>query len=346
MILVPAKEFRSRAAKIFAAAGASSSEALIVADSLVEASLAGVDSHGVVRIPEYVGRMLGIPGYGPMTKLKPKAKIKIIKDASAITVVDGNWGFGQVVARKAMDLAIKKAKRYNVGIVTGRNCDHIGRLAEYPLMAAAQNMIGAVFCKTIPVMSPVGAKGRIIGNNPISFAIPAGKERPIVTDIAMSVVAGGKVTMASEKGERIPEGWLLDAAGNPATDPKAWLERGSLVPVGGHKGYAMSVVTEVLGGVLSGAGTLLDYSGNNAFLAMAINVRAFMPLSKFKEGVDKFISDLRAAPKATGAKEILIPGEPEIREKERRLKSGVPVPEKTLNEIRDIAKRLNVQIKI
>lgn len=311
---------------------------------LVEASLTGVDSHGIVRVPEYLGRILSVNGYGDMYEVVPDAKFTIERESPTIAVVDGGWGFGQVVARKAMDIAIGKARSYGIGIVAGRNVDHVGRAAEYTMMAAEQNMIGAMFVKVVPVMSPVGGKGRVLGNDPMSFAIPAGKENPIVVDIAMSVVAGGKVIISQEKGEKIPEGWVLDKEGKPTTDPGTYMSGGSLLPFGGHKGYALGVVMEVLGGILSGAGALADYKGNNAFTVMAMSIESFMGLDEFKAKIDKLERDIRGAPKAPGSSEIFVPGEPEFRTREKRLRDGIPITEKTWSNMGEFATRLGVKM--
>ncbi len=342
MLVIPETKLRNISIDLFEAAGVSQSESDIVVNHLIESSLAGVDSHGIVRVPEYLGRILGISGYGDMYEVVPGAKFVIERETTTTAVIDGGWGFGQVVARKAMELAINKAKKYSVGIVAGRNVDHVGRAAEYPQMAAAQNMIGAMFVKVVPVMSPLGGKGRVLGNNPLSIAIPGGAENPIVVDIAMSVVAGGKVIISREKGEKIPDGWVLDKEGNSTTDPAEFMAGGSLVPFGGHKGYALGVVMEVIGGILSGAGALSDYKGNNAFTLLAMDIEAFMDISEFKSRVDKLERDLKNSPKAPGANEIFVPGEPEFKTRSRRLIEGIPITEKTWSNIQEFATRLGV----
>ncbi|MEM4311290.1 MAG: Ldh family oxidoreductase [Nitrososphaerales archaeon] len=344
MYLIQHNRLREIGIKIFEQLGASKEEAEIVANHLVESNLVGHDSHGVVRIPEYVGRIIGKPILkieAPPIKLK--AKIKVIRETPTTALIDGDWGFGQVVARRAMEIAIKKAKDYQVGLVAARNCDHVGRAGEFPLMASEQDMIGALFVKTVPVMAPVGGRGRVIGNNPISIAIPANDGKPILLDFAMSVAAGGKIIMAIEKGENIPEGWIIDSEGNPSTNPKDYINGGALLPFARHKGYALSVIVEVLGGILSGVGALADYKGINTFLAMAIDIEAFIPLKEFKEKVDKLIRDIKSAQRI-GVEEILLPGEPELKTKERRIKEGIPIPEKTWNDIVEIARKLKVKI--
>jgi uncharacterized oxidoreductase len=232
-----------------------------------------------------------------------------------------------------MEIAIEKARTFNIAAVSGRNCDHIGRLALYSLMAVEQGMIGITFAKGTATMAPLGAKGKLIGNNPVSYGIPAGEERPIVLDYAMSVAAAGKLTVAIDKGERVPEGWLIDVEGNPTTDPSAFYRGGSLLPFSGHKGYGMAVVGEVLAGILSGAGVLTEYPGTNTFLTMAINVDAFIPLPEFKAQIDRLIKTIRTSPKIYGVNEIVIPGEPEFNMRKKRLEEGIPVAETTWKRI-------------
>ncbi len=342
MLVVSAEKLRRLSVQLFEAAGVSKEESAIVVNHLVDASLCGVDSHGIVRVPEYLGRIMGVSGYGDMYEVIPGAEFKIERDSPTIAVVDGGWGFGQVVARKAMELAIAKAKQYGVGSVAGRNVDHVGRAAEYTMMAAEEKMIGAMFVKVVPVMSAIGGKSRLLGNNPLSVAIPGQEKNPIVVDIAMSVVAGGKVIISQEKAEKIPEGWVLDKEGHASTDPSVYMAGGSLVPFGGHKGYALGVVMEVLGGILSGAGALSDYKGNNAFTLLALNIEPFIDRDEFTAKVDKLENDLKSAPKAPGSMEIVVPGEPEFRTKERRLKEGIPITERTWSNIGEFATRLKV----
>lgn len=351
MHILPAKTIESISMELFEAAGVSKEESMLVTRHMIEASLAGVDSHGVVRIPEYIGRILRIPEFADMytqtgvpDPVRPNAKMTVERETTTTAILDGGWGFGQVAARKAMNIAIEKAKSSNVGIVAVRNVDQIMRAADYTLMATQHGMIGALFVKTIPVMAPTGGRTRILGNNPISFAIPAGEENPIVVDFAMSVVAGGKVVVAAEEGEPIPTGWLIDSNGNETTNPNDFMSGGSLLPAAKHKGYGLSVVMEVLGGILSGAGALSDYAGDNAFLAMAINVEAFMPLPEFKKKIDKLIRDLRNSPRVQGIQSVVVPGEPEFRMRDLRIKQGIPIPNKAWANIQLLAKKLNVKI--
>lgn len=346
MKIVAAEKMSHITREIFKAAGSSEEEAEIVAEHLVESSLAGVDSHGIIRIPEYISKIEGKPIPRGLFHIVPNAKITKTKDTGAIAMLDGGWGFGQVVAKRAMEVAIEKAKKFSIGAVTGKNCDHIGRLAWYPLMAVGRGMIGITYAKGTATMAPLGAKGKLIGNNPVSYGIPAGEERPIVLDYAMSVAAAGKLTVAIDKGERVPDGWLIDAEGNPTTDPNAFYKGGSLLPFAGHKGYGMAVVGEVLAGILTGSGVLTEYLGTNAFLNMAVNVEAFIPLPEFKSQIDRLIRTIRNAPRIKNVEAIVIPGEPEFRVRETRLREGIPVAENTWKRIANAAKEVGVESSV
>jgi uncharacterized oxidoreductase len=317
----------------------------VVTDHLVEASLAGVDSHGIMRVPEYVGKLKRWRDGETEARINPRPNITIFNETETTAMLDGDWCFGQVCATRAMEMAIQKARMHNVGVVTGRNTDHIGRAAAYPLIAAEAGMVGLIFVKVNPVMVPHGGISRLLGNNPISVAIPTGGEWPIFVDVAMSVVAGGKILIAMERGESIPEEWALDSKGNPTRNPRDYIENGALLPVGQHKGYALAVVNEVLGGLMSGAGTLFRFSGNNAFMCMALNIRAFAELSDFQREVRQMISDIKGSAKAPQTKEILIPGEPEFLTKKSRVETGIPLPDKTWMDILKIASEFNLQFE-
>lgn len=329
---------------ILKAAGARIEEAKLVARMLVEANLCGVDSHGVIRIPEYVDRIFGKQGHGVVSRLEPRAKVKIVQQTANTARINGNWAFGQVVGTHAMKLAIEKAEKANIASVAIYNCAHLGRMADYAIMAARHNMIGIVFCKSFPVMAPLGGRTPMLGNNPICFAIPTGNTRPVVLDIAMSVAARGKILIKKARGEQLPEGWIVDNQGLPSTEPSAFLSGGALTPFGSHKGYGLSIVMELLVGALSTAGCGHDYHGHNAALMTALNVNSFLPFRKFSNIVRKFTADLKKSRKAIGSHEIIIPGEPEFNQREKRLKRGIFIEDNTWSAIKKSAKELKVSI--
>jgi len=341
--VIQATRLRSLTLQIFQAAGASEEDSTIVTDHLIEASLAGVDSHGLLRVPEYVGKLKRWSTGDTTSRINPNPSLTVSRETDTTAVLDGDWCFGQVCATKAMNMAMGKAASHNIGVVTGKHTDHVGRAASYPLMAASEGMVGIMFVKVNPVMVPFGGRSRLLGNNPISVAIPTGTDMPIVVDIATSVVAGGKIMLAMDEGRSIPEGWALDADGNPTTNPRDFMEGGALIPFGQHKGFALSIVNEVLGGIMSGAGALFHFSGNNAFMCMALKVDAFVPLAEFERDVAQMVREIKESPKSSGTGAILIPGEPEFETKRIREKTGIPLPDKTWDDIRAIASELNVK---
>ncbi len=338
------QQLKEISSAILRAAGARQKDAELVATMLIEANLCGVDSHGVVRIPEYVDRIFGKPGYAAGSPLHPRANITIERQTTNSALINGNWTFGQIIGSKAMKLAIRKAKKAGVASVAIYNCAHLGRMADYSMMAVPHKMIGIVFCKSFPVMAPLGGRTPMLGNNPVSFAVPTGNQEPVVLDIAMSVAARGKILVKKARGEQLPEGWIVDNQGLPSRDPDAFFAGGALTAFGGHKGYGLSVIMELLAGALSGAGCGHDYPGHNSALMTAININSFVPIRKFLILVDKFIADLKKSPKATGSSEITIPGEPEFRQKEKRLKEGIFIEDNTWTAIRKAAEDLGAPI--
>ncbi len=347
MPIITAEKLKELSFRIFRAAGASDYEAEVVAEMLVKSNLAGHDSHGVIRIPQYVERIQN-------GEIRVNAEIRVVRETGTTALIDGNWGFGQVVATKGMEIAIRKAEENSVGIVCAFNCNHVGRLADYATMAIKHDMIGVVTVNdggANPHVAPWGGCTPILSTNPLCFAIPAGKENPIIVDFATSVVSAGKVKVKLNRGERTPEGWLIDANGNPTTDPKVlfYPPKGSLLPFGGivgYKGYGLSIVVDVLSGALSEAGCSDPHEArdSNGVFMMAIKISSFTSIDRFKEKVDKLIKDLKSSKLAPGFSEVLIPGEPECKEETKRLKEGIFIEDKTWNQIMDVVRRLNVEL--
>ena len=331
---------------IFQAAGASMDEAEIVSEHLIEANLVGHDSHGVIRISQYMKSIEdGL--------LNPGAPLEIVCETPATAVVDGNWGFGQVIAQKAMSIAIEKAGSCSIASVGVHNCNHIGRLASYVIMALKQDMVGMIFVNgggAAQSVVPWGGTGRRLATNPMAFAFPAGTDEPMVLDITSSVVAEGKVRVKRNRGEQTPEGWLIDSEGNPTTNPMDFYGTppGALLPMGGivgHKGYGLSLVNDILAGALGGAGCSRPNPGrmgNGAFM-IVIDIAKFTPISEFKRRVDTLVSHVKTSSTAPGFSEILVPGELEAREKRKRLREGIFVGDETWEQIEEIAGKLGVK---
>lgn len=323
---------------IFLATNSPEKEAELVAELLVRANLCGVDSHGVIRIPDYVKEI-------EEGKLKPGIQPKIVKESKVTALIDGQFGFGQVTAMKAMELAIEKAQQYGTSTLTVFNCNHIGRLADYPTLAVEKDMIGLIFCKGFPVVvAPWGGRARLLGTNPLSFGIPAGKEKPIIADFATSVSAEGKIRVKFARGEKIPLGWIVNSEGKVTDEPAELYKGGAILPFGGYKGYAINLLIEALGGALGTGGIADEFKGHNGLFIQVVNIDFFTPIEEFKEKIDRMIRKVKSSPLAEGFKEILLPGEPELIEMEKRLKDGIMVEEKTWSRIVEVANRYRVEL--
>jgi hydroxycarboxylate dehydrogenase B len=344
MPTVQAEPLKQISSQIFAAAGATSDEARIVSDALVEANLVGHDSHGVLRIPDYIRWM-------EQQLITVGAHIKIVQETDSFAVIDGGWGFGQVVGREAMDVAIRKAEQAGVGTVTARQCCHIGRVGDYPLMAAAKGMAAVMFVNTHgggKLVAPWGGRDRRLSANPISIAIPRKTGTPILVDISTSAIAEGKVRSMLNRKVSVPPGNIMDADGNPITDPAKFYgpPPGALYPFGGHKGFALGLVTDILAGALSGAGCSRKDANRvgNSFLVFVIDVDRLRGEDPFSADVEQLIEYVKSSALAPGSTEILIPGEPEAMEKERRQRNGIPVDEETWRQITEVGTKYGVTV--
>ena len=347
MKLIKAPELEQIGTRLFDAVGSPHDESEIVSEVLVRSSLMGHDSHGVLRFPQYVKDIQS-------GELKPGAPFEVLRETPASALVEGHQGWGMVIARKAMQLAIEKARQSAVGLVIVRGSQHVGRLGEYPTMAAAENMVGMATVNSYGHGAPVAPWGALEGRlapNPFAFAIPSGVEWPILVDVTTSAVPEGKVRVARYAGKSLPEGCILDAGGNPTTDPAAFYgpPMGALLPLGGamgHKGYGLGLVAELLAGVLSGvgfSGQENERKGNGVFF-QAINVSAFAPLEEFTQTVQEQIAWIKSARRAPGVDEILIPGEPEHRTAQQRSAEGIPLPDSVWEEMVSTAEKLGVTI--
>jgi len=332
---------------IFEGAGLDSEEAQRIAHSLVMSNLMGHDSHGVVRVVQYVDAVKdGI--------VKPGRQISLIREADASAVVDGDWGFGQTVCRQAMDLALEKAEQRSIAAVELFNSSHIGRLGEYVEQAAEAKMIGIVMCNNHGggrLLSPFGGIDARMSPNPIAIGVPTGKDHPIVVDMTTSVVAESKIRMKRNLGESLPEGWAIDAEGKPASEPDDFYgpPRGSILPFGGnsaHKGYALAVIIDILSGALGGGGCSREGapSGGNGVFLMAIDIKAFTGSDKFEGDVDDFVDFLKSSRLMPGFNEILMPGDLEHGLRTKREEEGVFVDDETWRQISETGKNVGVDL--
>lgn len=321
-------------------AGATIEESRYVAECLVEADLCGHETHGLMRLNQYIAWLKN-------GKIKSGVKPIIVKEIPSTAVIDGGWGFGQITARDSMKIAISKAENVGVGIAAAYNSNHVGRLGEYSKMALTHNMVGITFCNDYPGVAPYGSIDPLMGTNPISVAIPAGEMRPIILDMATSRVSGGRVRLARLRGEKLPLGWIIDKDGNPSTNP-ADLHGptgviGALLPFGGYKGSGLAIVIEALAGALSGAGCSRETVGRG-FIAVALNIESFTSVDTFKARVDSFLKAIKNSRRAPGFDEILIPGERAQRMREKRLEEGIPLEDKVWDYIKTKAEELGVDL--
>ena len=339
------KKLQQFCTDVFVNAGVTKENADIVADSLIQADLRGVDSHGVVRTAIYVERI-------EKNMIDPFAEPAIEKEDSATILLNGNNNLGAVVGTRALELAMEKAKERGAAIVGVKGSNHFGTGAFYLLKAIEQDMILLVMSNASQTMPPTGGKRPFIGTNPLAVGVPAGKEAPFVLDMATSVVARGKIIVAAQKGMDIPVGWAVDKEGHPTTNADEALE-GAVLPVGGPKGYAISMFIDILAGVLTGAGfgkyvnnmyENWDEPQNVGHIFIAIDINRFIPIDVFKERMDGYIREIKAEPKADGVEEILIPGEIEFRRVIERMEKGIELPEKVAKELDQIGKRYAVDI--
>jgi LDH2 family malate/lactate/ureidoglycolate dehydrogenase len=339
---VPAAELQEFTKSVFIAAGLPSEDAALEAEVLVWANLRGVDSHGVLRIPSYVDLI-------DRGDMNPRPKIRVEKETAATVLIDGDRALGPVVTTVAMRRAIEKARAAGIGWAVIRNTTHQGAMAYYALMAVEAGMAGIAIVCSPPNMAPFGARAAGVHNSPISIAVPAGRHRPLCLDMATSVAAGGKLSLARDKGVPLPPGWALDEAGQPTTDAK---RAKILLPFSGPKGSGLAMMFETLTSLMVGnpllGPALFGESGagrhrQNSVVA-AIDIGAFTDLAAYRAEVDRLIDGLRALPRAEGVSEILVPGEPEDRSTEERRRRGIPLPAGTVENLRSVAARLRVPL--
>jgi LDH2 family malate/lactate/ureidoglycolate dehydrogenase len=338
MPTVDVQTLRRTAQQILEAVGTPSDSAQAVSESLVEANLAGHDSHGVIRLMQYVDAMR-------QGLVKPSARAIVAARHGATATVDGAWGWGQPAARLATRTAIELASEYGVGAVTLVNGYHIGRLGEYVTTIADAGMLGLAMCNAAPAVAPFGGSGRVLGTNPIAWAAPGGDgHAPLMLDIATSSVAEGKLRVARTRGETVAPGLVIDSEGRPSQNPDAFYNGGALLPFGGHKGYGLSVLVELVGRGLAGADGSYnpEQRGINGTLIMALNIASFAPMAQFMQAAERLSGQITSAPAAASSSGVLLPGDPERQMRERRMAEGVPLPEQTWEEIQELAESLGV----
>lgn len=322
-------------------------DAAIVADTLVEADLRGIDSHGVVRLAPYVRMILE-------GNMNPRPKLHLVRETPTAAVMDADDGIGNLVCVRATDIAIQKARRSGVGIVGVKNSTHCGALAYYPMRALKHDMIGFMTTNAPPYVPAYGGITRVLSTNPYAVAIPAGDEQPVVIDMAVTFVAGGKIRLKARLGERIPLGWALDRNGKPTEDATEALHHGFLSWMGEHKGYCFAVLANILSGILTGSAfspqdfppfDIAEYGSKllreGHFIA-TLRIDDFMPVDEFKSRMDTMIREVKASKPVKGVSQVYLPGGPEFEQKELRLKTGIPISQPVWEDLLRVRERLQL----
>lgn len=334
--------------RLWTALGVPEADAETVSAALVEANLCGHDSHGVIRLQQWIEHLQD-------GRLSPGAPVTVVAQTAATAVVDGGWNFGAVVGRRAVALGVDKALAAGVGAVAIRRSHHLGRLADHCRQAAEAGCLSQLTANNhgpAAAVAPWGGRERRLSTNPIAFGLPRREAPPILVDVTTAVAAEGKVRVLRNRGEQAPSGWLLDAEGRPTRDPAVFYADppGSLLPLGGdvgHKGYGLSVAVDLFSGALSGGGcttvTPPKIYGNAACLTVW-DPAAFGPAEEYYDQVEAFVASLRSSPTQPGVSEILLPGEPEQRTRAKRLETGIPVDETTWSAIVSMAEEAGVPV--
>ena len=331
--------------KVLEKAGMTAKDAKIVAEVLTTNDMWGVSSHGTILLKLYIKQVIA-------GGANPRGQLKIVKEGPSWALIDGNRGLGVLTAYKAMKIAINKAKKSGIGMVSVRGSNHFAGAGYYAMMCPQKNMIGISMSNADPTMSPPGTKGRIMGNNPFSYAVPAGKDKAVFFDVAMSVMSGGKIKGFESDGKKLPENCIVDKYGNPTIDPAVFRQEGSLLPFAMHKGYGFAVMVECLAAVLSGAGILddnvnwdltPDHENNIGHMFIAIDVEKFISIDIFKNRMDDLIERLRNAPKAEGVERIYLPGETELEKEEKARTYGFTPGGGVLESLESIGRTLGLE---
>jgi LDH2 family malate/lactate/ureidoglycolate dehydrogenase len=334
IVLVQADKLKRYCSSLFENGGMPKQDADVVADTLVEADLIGVESHGVSRVVSYLKKLR-------RGGVNPNLKLETIRDELGTGVYDAGNSMGAVAAKKVMDIAIEKAKKTGIAFVTVINSSHYGIAGYYAKLALPHDMIGFSATNSVSQMAPWGGRKPFFGTNPFAMAIPAGTQLPIIADMATSVVARGKIMLSAKMKEPIPMGWALTKDGEDTCDAQAALI-GSVLPFAGPKGYAIATLIEVITGILSGSVfgpqitgmAIADRPSRTSHCFMAIDVASFGPVRDFKSNIDKMILEIKGNPKAKDVEEIFLPGEIEQKKKMQRLTTGIPVLGVILEELK------------
>jgi uncharacterized oxidoreductase len=338
-VTIEAKALEAFVADIFASAGCSKDEGGRIGRYLVSANLSGHDSHGVVRVPRYASQKKAGTVVADVT-------VDVVVDTPVIAVVDGKYGFGQTVTPQAIRIGIDKCRKNGLAAVTLRNAGHVGRVGDWAEMAAAEGQVSLHFLNTSGAqrVAPFGGRDRRLSTNPISIGVPVDDGDPVILDVTTSTVAEGKLMVAVNKGEQVPEGWIIDRDGAPTTDPKAFYDGGALLTVGAHKGSGLSIVTDLLAGAVS-TGRSSDPDDpvlRNNMLSIYIAPAVYSPDGWVTAEARRFVDWVKASPPTTPGEPVLAPGDIERRTRAERLLNGVPLDDKTLADLLAAARSVGI----
>jgi len=354
-VTYPASYLKDFTRSVFVHYGVPEKDALQAADVLSKADIRGIDSHGVARLRSYTDMFI-------IGRINPTPNVRIVRERKSVATVDGDSGLGLVVAQKANAIAMDKAAEFGSGWVSVCNTNHYGIASYYVLQALERDMIGWSMTNSSRIVVPLWGAERRLGTNPIAIAFPAFSNPPIVIDMATSVVAFGKIEQAKRQGKVVPVGWMIDKKGNPSISPDDMFDDGGLLPLGstrelgGHKGYALSAMVDILTCVLSGANwgpfappfALFEKvpevsvgKGIGHFFG-AMEIAGFEDVDVFKKRVDHWIEVFRSTKPAPGHDAVLIPGDPEAEAEKIRTKEGVPLIRAVVRDLEEIAKKTGI----
>ncbi len=343
-----ADDLRSFTAAVFERFGVPPADARLGAEVLIDADLAGIESHGIAHLPWH-------PGYAPGLRsgiVRPVAEIGIERDSPVAATWDANGGVGVIVAQRAMAACIDKARATGVGTIAVRNSRHFGAAGYYAAMAAREDMVGMALCNVPPIAVAAGSLDRAYGTNPIAMAAPVQDDHSFLLDIATTAVAGGKLEIAMRQGTPIPLGWAVDSQGSDSNDPAIVRKGGALLPLGSrletssHKGYGLGIMVDILTGILPGMGSALftdrsTLAQGQWFAAWRID--AFCDPVQFKADMKQMVDRLRALRPAEGQASVLVPGDPEAAARTERIENGIPLDAETIEQLQSLGDEVGVE---
>lgn len=345
---VPIAALEEFCQRVLLGLGLSEQHAAATTTALVTTDSWGVFTHGTKLLRGYARRLRG-------GGLRTQGSPQIVNEGPAWALVDGQSLPGQVTSTYAVDTAIRKARETGAGFVTVRNSCHFGAAGYYAWLAAQAGMIGIAMANDVPSVAAPGSKGPVLGSNPIAYAIPGGEADPILLDMSIATVAGGKVFARCKRGEPIPEGWLVDSDGRPTQEGSLYPDRASLAPVGGHKGYGIGLLIEILSGVLSGAAVTKQVGSwlfsdaslptNHGAAFLAIDVGAITDPAAFYERIAALAGEIHSEPTADGAPRLMLPGEIEWRNRRRAEAEGIELPEDVYAALQETAEECGQTIE-